>query len=238
MGQALSLLPPPLGRRGAAAAAAAKTKAGKASIDRPGEEDPDLWMVCGLGNPGPRYESTRHNVGFMAVDQLARQEGIAVNRLQETAVVGRGRFAGKKVLLVKPMTFMNVSGEAVGRLARFYRVPAERVLDFTKVEREEVDVAVHESIDIIRSVLTVGLEKAASGMRVDAAGKPILPPHSNGKQGGGQGGGRGSGQPAAKKQRQFGGGGEGGPAAAQQRRQPEAAAAEPTRGTAAATAAP
>ena len=120
MGQALSLLPG-LRRRGGSSGAAAK--AGR-SADRPSEEDPDLWMICGLGNPGPRYEATRHNVGFMALDALARQEGIAVDRLQENAVVGRGRFCGKKVLLCKPAIFMNNSGEAVGRLARFYRVGA------------------------------------------------------------------------------------------------------------------
>ena len=124
MGQALSLLQG-LRRGGSSGAASSSAaKAGRAAADRPAEEDPDLWMICGLGNPGPRYETTRHNVGFMALDALARQEAIAMDRLQEQAVVGRGRFCGKKLLLCKPAIFMNNSGEAVGRLARFYRVRA------------------------------------------------------------------------------------------------------------------
>ena len=86
------------------------------------QPEPDLWMVVGLGNPGARYTHTRHNVGFMAVDAIAQAEGIDVSRLQSNAAVGRGRFCDKKVLLVKPLTFMNVSGESVGKLARYYEV--------------------------------------------------------------------------------------------------------------------
>jgi hypothetical protein len=81
----------------------------------------ELWMLVGLGNPGKRYEKTRHNVGFMLIDALAQEMGVEVNRLQENSAVARGRLCDQKVLLAKPMTFMNNSGESVGKLARFYR---------------------------------------------------------------------------------------------------------------------
>jgi PTH1 family peptidyl-tRNA hydrolase len=97
-------------------------------IDRPSTDDPDLWLLVGLGNPGLKYEFNRHNIGFMVIDALAKRENIDVKRIQENAAVGRGRLFDKKILLAKPMTFMNVSGESVGKLSRFYRIPSQRIL--------------------------------------------------------------------------------------------------------------
>ncbi|KAK9902848.1 hypothetical protein WJX75_008463 [Coccomyxa subellipsoidea] len=198
-----------------------------ASKDFQEAEGDDLWLIVGLGNPGKQYADTRHNVGFMLVDELARQLGTQLDKLQHNAAVGRGRFCGKRVLLAKPMTFMNNSGESVGKMARYFKVPLERVLvvyddldlasatvrlrakgghgghngmrsitqhfsgskDFPRLrigigrppgsmqvvtyvlqgfgrkEREEMDIAIQEGIEIIRAVLTLGMEKAVSGNR-------------------------------------------------------------------------
>jgi PTH1 family peptidyl-tRNA hydrolase len=75
-----------------------------------------LRLVSGLGNPGREYEGTRHNVGYEVVDRVAREAGISVKRLQCLALTGRGRVDGEPVLLAKPVTFMNASGEAVAGL--------------------------------------------------------------------------------------------------------------------------
>lgn len=79
-------------------------------------------MLVGLGNPGPRYSNTRHNVGFMVIDSLADSMGIKTDRLQANCAIARGRILDHKVLLVKPMTFMNVSGEGVIKLSKYYGV--------------------------------------------------------------------------------------------------------------------
>lgn len=86
------------------------------------------WLVVGLGNPGANYERTRHNTGFRALDALAEAWGIRVTRSKFDALVGSGTAAGQSVLLMKPQTYMNLSGTAVAQAARFYKVPAERVL--------------------------------------------------------------------------------------------------------------
>ena len=86
------------------------------------------WLVVFLGNPGPRYEGTRHNAGFMAGDALARQLGLRIDRLRFRALTASCVIGGEKVLLMKPQTYMNLSGEAAAQAARFYRVPPERVL--------------------------------------------------------------------------------------------------------------
>ena len=87
-----------------------------------------MYIIVGLGNPGKKYEHTRHNMGFLALDLLADKYGIKVDRLKFKALTGEGRIEGKKVLLVKPQTYMNLSGEAVGQAARFYKIPADHVL--------------------------------------------------------------------------------------------------------------
>ena len=86
------------------------------------------WLVVFLGNPGLRYEGTRHNAGFMAADAFARKQDIRINRARFRALTARCGIDGKQVLLMKPQTFMNLSGEAVGPAARFYRIPPERIL--------------------------------------------------------------------------------------------------------------
>ena len=95
-----------------------------------------MRLVAGLGNPGKEYEGTRHNVGFMVVDELARAARVAVDRKKFAAELGEGEVEGERCLLVKPLTFMNLSGEAVGAAARFYKVPAEHV------------VVVHDDLDL------------------------------------------------------------------------------------------
>ena len=95
-----------------------------------------MWVVVGLGNPGRRYRATRHNVGFRVVDRLAARWDVAVEREAHRALVGEARRAGERVLLVKPQTWMNESGEALASLARFYRVDPARV------------IAVHDDVDL------------------------------------------------------------------------------------------
>ena len=85
------------------------------------------WIV-GLGNPGGSYQSTRHNVGFMAVDALAARWGISVNHSKFKALVGEGHAGGTKVYLMKPMTYMNLSGESVRAFMDFYKAPLEDMI--------------------------------------------------------------------------------------------------------------
>jgi PTH1 family peptidyl-tRNA hydrolase len=89
---------------------------------------PDIYLIVGLGNPGSKYENTRHNIGFRCIDSLAAKHGLTVAKLEQRALVGGGSIAGKRVLLAKPQTFMNVSGDSVGPLAHFYKIPTEQIL--------------------------------------------------------------------------------------------------------------
>ena len=86
------------------------------------------WLIVFLGNPGPKYECTRHNAGFMAGDALAKKLGVSINRARFKALTAAAEINGEKVLLMKPQTFMNLSGEAVGEAARFYKVPSDHVI--------------------------------------------------------------------------------------------------------------
>ena len=86
------------------------------------------WLVVGLGNPGSKYESTRHNMGFLAVDMLAEKEKFKFTKLRFKAWTATVDLGGEKVLVMKPQTYMNLSGEAVGEAARFYKIPPEHVL--------------------------------------------------------------------------------------------------------------
>ena len=86
------------------------------------------WLIVFLGNPGPRYEGTRHNAGFMTADAFARAHRVEINRLRFRALTGVCELGEEKLLLMKPQTFMNLSGEAVGEAARFYKIPPEHVL--------------------------------------------------------------------------------------------------------------
>lgn len=86
------------------------------------------YMIVGLGNPGFQYESTRHNAGFIAVDMLAKKHGCDLSKNKHKALFGQCDIDGKRCLLVKPQTFMNNSGEAVGELSKFYKVPPENVI--------------------------------------------------------------------------------------------------------------
>jgi PTH1 family peptidyl-tRNA hydrolase len=88
----------------------------------------DYRLIVGLGNPGRKYQRSRHNVGFMTVDQLARRNQLAFTRQQSDAVVSVGEIAGARVVLAKPQTFMNKSGVSVAALCRFYKVADEDLL--------------------------------------------------------------------------------------------------------------
>ena len=96
----------------------------------------ERYLIVGLGNPGRGHAFNRHNLGFMAVDRLAARHAIDLKRVQSKAIVGSGRVAERPVILAKPQTFMNLSGEAVGQLADYYRVPLGNLL----VIYDELDI--------------------------------------------------------------------------------------------------
>ena len=96
----------------------------------------DLWLVVGLGNPGPSYAGNRHNVGFMVADLLAERAGGRFKAHKGRADVVEGRLEGQRVVLAKPKTYMNLSGGPVASLRDFFKVPAERI------------VVIHDELDI------------------------------------------------------------------------------------------
>ncbi len=86
------------------------------------------WIVAFLGNPGLKYNGTRHNAGFMAADAMEKKLGVSINKMRFKALTQTVDIGGKKVLLMKPQTFMNLSGDAIAQAANFYKVPPERVI--------------------------------------------------------------------------------------------------------------
>ena len=96
-----------------------------------------MLIIAGLGNPGARYEKNRHNIGFMAVDEIARRWRFGAPRAKFQSVIAEGEVEGRKILLMKPQTFMNNSGNAVGEAARFYKIPPADIIVF----HDEIDLA-------------------------------------------------------------------------------------------------
>ena len=86
------------------------------------------WLVVGLGNPGLQYENTRHNVGFMSVDLFMKDKGGDFNKSKMQAVFGECKVGSNRVLVVKPQTYMNNSGAAVSQIAKFYKIPNDRII--------------------------------------------------------------------------------------------------------------
>ena len=89
---------------------------------------PPEFLIVGLGNPGKKYELTRHNAGFLFADLLADKQGVKISKIQFKSVTADIELAGKKCLLMKPQTFMNNSGEAVKQAAAFYKIPPEKII--------------------------------------------------------------------------------------------------------------
>ncbi len=89
---------------------------------------PVSWLIVGLGNPGGQYEGTRHNVGFLVADELGGRGDFPIQRLKFHALTNTAAVGGQGVLVMKPVTYMNLSGEAVGEAARFYKLPPDHVL--------------------------------------------------------------------------------------------------------------
>ena len=109
-----------------------------------------LYLVAGLGNPGPKYDHTRHNAGFMVIDALADRYGVSVQRTKFNVIYGRGTIEGVDVLLAKPQAYMNRSGPPIRQLADYFRIQREAV------------VVVHDDIDLAFERLKIK-EKGGDG---------------------------------------------------------------------------
>ncbi len=110
-----------------------------------------MWLVVGLGNPGSQYAGNRHNVGFEVVDQLLLRARAAPLRSKMGAAIGEATLRGQRILLCKPMEFMNVSGQATARVAKFWKVPVDRT------------IVVHDDLDLPFGRLKLGAGGGAGG---------------------------------------------------------------------------
>ena len=88
----------------------------------------DIWLIAGLGNPEPKYDGTRHNAGYAALDYLADKWGISVSKTKFQGLWGQGEVDGHKVVLLKPLTYMNLSGDSIAPMAAFFKIPADHVI--------------------------------------------------------------------------------------------------------------
>ena len=89
-----------------------------------------MFVIAGLGNPGLSYRKTRHNIGFMALDVIAERIGVKIKDKKFSGLLGEGELAGEQVILVKPQTYMNLSGDCLQQVMHFYKLPPERLLVF------------------------------------------------------------------------------------------------------------
>ena len=124
---------------------------------------PIEWLVVGLGNPGSKYDNTRHNAGFRALESYCARSGQKIDRMKFKALAGEGMLGGKRVLFLKPQTFMNLSGECVSELLNWYKVPLENLL------------IIYDDIDLPASRLRVRKSGSAgthNGMRSIIANTP------------------------------------------------------------------
>ncbi len=110
-----------------------------------------MELIAGLGNPGRDYRWTRHNAGFLVVDCLAQKHGIELARKGLKSVYGRGKIAGQEVVLAKPQTFMNLSGEAVSRLLHFFKIPPQSL------------IVVHDDLDLSWGAVRIRLRGGHGG---------------------------------------------------------------------------
>jgi PTH1 family peptidyl-tRNA hydrolase len=111
------------------------------------------FLVVGLGNPGREYRENRHNIGFMVIDRLCVRLNIALNRLQARALVGSALYEGCKMILAKPQTYMNLSGQAVQGLVRFYKLPLSNLL------------VVHDDLDLPLGVIRMRPGGGSAGQK-------------------------------------------------------------------------
>lgn len=88
----------------------------------------DIWLIAGLGNPETKYDGTRHNAGYAALDYLADKWGISVSKTKFEGLWGQGEVDGHKVVLLKPLTYMNLSGDSIAPTAGFFKIPADHVI--------------------------------------------------------------------------------------------------------------
>lgn len=124
------------------------------------------WLIVGLGNPGSKFEGTRHNIGFEMIDAIAEAEGIPLRTIQHKSLLGKGYIGSTPVLLAKPQTYMNLSGESIGPISTYYKIPRERVL------------AIYDDLDLEFAVLRM-LPKGGHGGH---NGMRSLIEHFGGKQ--------------------------------------------------------
>jgi peptidyl-tRNA hydrolase, PTH1 family len=111
------------------------------------------YLIVGLGNPGREYRYTRHNIGFMVIDKLAADLGIKLTKVQAKAIIGLVPFQGVKVILAKPQTYMNLSGQAVTSLMHFYKVPMEQF------------IVIHDDIDLPVSTIRIRPGGGSAGQK-------------------------------------------------------------------------
>lgn len=119
----------------------------------PAADGAPVYLLVGLGNPGREYRNTRHNAGFMVIDRLSEVLKISISRAQERALVGAGMDGERKVILAKPMTYMNLSGTAIGALMRFYKVPLANLL------------IIHDDIDLPLGTLRIRAGGGSGGQK-------------------------------------------------------------------------
>ena len=113
----------------------------------------DSYLIVGLGNPGAEYRLTRHNFGFMVLDSLAEKWSVQLKRIKFKAVIAEDRFKNNKVILAKPLTYMNESGRAVAPLLRFFKVPVENML------------VIHDDLDLPLGTLRIRPSGSTAGQR-------------------------------------------------------------------------